>query len=120
VSEFQGMRWMLADMVMKTEAARQLVYAAAARSDAGVRGRELAPLAAMSKCFPADVAMEVATNAVQMFGAAGISSAYPIHRYFRDAKLLQIVEGTNQIQRNIIADSVLGPPRDRQGRERRA
>jgi alkylation response protein AidB-like acyl-CoA dehydrogenase len=120
VSEFQGMRWMLADMVMKTEAARQLVYAAAAKADAGARGREMAPHAAMSKCFAADVAMEVATNAVQMFGAAGISSAYPIHRFFRDAKLLQIVEGTNQIQRNIIADSVLGPPRERRGTKARA
>jgi len=108
VSEFQGMRWMLADMVMKTEAARQLVYAAAARADAGAQGSELAPFAAMAKCFASDVAMEVATDAMQMFGAAGVSADYPINRYFRDAKLVQIVEGTNQIQRNIIADSVLG------------
>lgn len=115
VSEFQGMRWMLADMVMKTEAARQLVYSAAARADAGARGSALAPFAAMAKCFASDVAMEVATDALQMFGAAGVSADYPINRYFRDAKLVQIVEGTNQIQRNIIADSVLGrakrPPR---------
>lgn len=108
VSEFQGMRWMIADMTMRTEAARHLVYAAAARVDAGIRGAALAPVAAMSKCFATDVAMDVATTAVQIFGAAGISSEYPINRYFRDAKILQIVEGTNQIQRNIIADSVLG------------
>lgn len=108
VSEFQGMQWMLADMVMKTEAARQLVYRTASMVDAGVKGRELAQAAAMAKCFASDVAMQVATDAVQMFGAAGISSEYPINRYFRDAKVVQIIEGTNQIQRNIIADSVLG------------
>lgn len=108
VSEFQGMRWMLADMVMKTEAARQLTYRTASMVDAGVSGKELARMAAMAKCFASDVAMQVATDAVQMFGAAGVSSEYPINRYFRDAKIVQIVEGTNQIQRNIIADSVLG------------
>ncbi len=108
VSEFQGMRWMLADMVMKTEAARQMVYRAASMADAGTTGREMAQMAAMAKCFASDVAMQVATDAVQMFGAAGISAEYPINRYFRDAKVVQIIEGTNQIQRNIIADSVLG------------
>lgn len=107
VSQFQGMRWMLADMLMKTEAARALVYGAAAQFDAGISGQALAPYASMSKCFASDVAMQVATDAVQMFGAAGISSDYPINRYFRDAKLLQIVEGTNQIQRNIIANLAL-------------
>ena len=62
----------------------------------------------MSKCFATDTAMKVATDAVQLFGAAGISNEYPINRYFRDAKVLQIIEGTNQIQRNIIADRMLG------------
>jgi len=76
--------------------------------DAGISGRELAPIAAQAKCFATDVAMQVATDAVQLFGAAGISTNYPINRYFRDAKVIQIIEGTNQIQRNIIADSVLG------------
>jgi alkylation response protein AidB-like acyl-CoA dehydrogenase len=108
VSEFQGVRWMVADMAMQTEAARNLVYRAASLVDAGVNGRELAPIAAMAKCFATDVAMRVATDAVQLFGAAGISGEYPINRYFRDAKVLQIIEGTNQIQRNIIANSVLG------------
>jgi alkylation response protein AidB-like acyl-CoA dehydrogenase len=108
VSDFQGVRWMIADMVMKTEAARQLAYRAAAMVDAGITGRELAPVAAMAKCVATDVAMQVATDAVQLFGAAGISADYPINRYFRDAKVIQIIEGTNQIQRNIIADSVLG------------
>lgn len=108
ISHFQGVRWMIADMVTQTEAARQLVYRTASLVDAGLRGRELAPMAAMAKMFASDVAMKVATDAVQLFGAAGISNEYPINRYFRDAKVVQIIEGTNQIQRNIVADSVLG------------
>lgn len=108
VSEYQGIRWMLADMATQTEAARQLVYSAAAAVDAGLAGTALAPVAAMAKCFATDTAMRVATDAVQLFGAAGISADVPINRYFRDAKVLQIIEGTNQIQRNIIGDSLLG------------
>jgi acyl-CoA dehydrogenase len=108
ISDFQGVRWMIADMVMQTEAARQLVYRTAAMVDAGVTGRALAPMAAMAKCVASDVAMKVATDAVQLFGAAGVSAEYPINRYFRDAKVVQIIEGTNQIQRNIIANSLLG------------
>ena len=108
VSENQGIRWMLADMATQTEAARQLVYSAAAAVDAGTSGIALAPIAAMAKCFASDTAMRVATDAVQLFGASGISSDFPINRYFRDAKVLQIIEGTNQIQRNIIGDSLLG------------
>lgn len=111
ISDFQGIRWMVADMAMQTEAARNLVYRAAAMVDAGASGKELAPVAAMAKCFAADTAMRVATDAVQLFGAAGISAEYPINRYFRDAKVLQIIEGTNQIQRNIIANSLLGRAR---------
>ncbi|MFP3758063.1 acyl-CoA dehydrogenase family protein, partial [Cupriavidus sp. SIMBA_020] len=71
VSDFQGIRWMIADMVTQTEAARQLVYRTASMVDAGVTGRTLAPMAAMSKMFASDVAMKVATDAVQLFGAAG-------------------------------------------------
>lgn len=108
VGDFQGIRWMLADMAMQTEAARSLVYRAAGLVDAGVSGRELAPFAAMAKCYATDVAMKVATDAVQLFGAAGISADFPINRYMRDAKVLQIIEGTNQIQRNIIGNSLLG------------
>jgi alkylation response protein AidB-like acyl-CoA dehydrogenase len=108
VGEFQGIRWMLADMVMQTEAARSLVYRAASMVDADVSGRELAPFAAMAKCYATDVAMKVTTDAVQLFGAAGISAEFPINRYMRDAKVLQIIEGTNQIQRNIIGNSLLG------------
>lgn len=111
VSEYQGIRWMLADMAMQTEAARQMVYSAAAAVDAGLAGTALAPVAAMAKCLATDTAMRVATDAVQLFGAAGISADVPINRYFRDAKVLQIIEGTNQIQRNIIGDSLLGKAR---------
>jgi alkylation response protein AidB-like acyl-CoA dehydrogenase len=103
VADYQGVRWMLADMAIQIEAARGLIYRAAASADAGASGKETATIAAMAKCFATDTAMRVATDAVQLFGASGISNDYPINRYFRDAKVLQIVEGTNQIQRNIIA-----------------
>ncbi len=108
VVDYQGIRWMIADMAIQIQAARQLTYAAAAAADAGKSGTELAPLAASAKCFASDVAMKVATDAVQIFGAAGISNEYPINRYFRDAKVVQIIEGTNQIQRNIVARDVMG------------
>jgi alkylation response protein AidB-like acyl-CoA dehydrogenase len=107
VADYQGVRWMLADMAIQIEAARGLVYRAAAGADAGVTGKELASIAAIAKCFATDTAMQVATDAVQLFGASGISNDYPINRYFRDAKVLQIVEGTNQIQRNIIARTLI-------------
>ena len=107
IADFQGIKWMVADMETQTAAARLLVYQAAAALDAGVKGKELAHLAAMAKTFSTDTAMKVATDAVQLFGAAGISNEYGINRYFRDAKVLQIIEGTNQIQRNIISRSVL-------------
>lgn len=103
IVDFQGVRWMLADMHVQTEAARNLVYKAAVSADLGVTGKALAIEAAVAKCHASDTAMRVATDAVQLFGASGISSDYPINRYFRDAKVLQIVEGTQQIQRNIIS-----------------
>ena len=103
VVDFQGVRWMLADMHVQIEAARNLVYKAAASADTGLTGKALAMEAAVAKCHASDTAMRVATDAVQLFGAAGISAEYPINRFFRDAKVLQIVEGTQQIQRNIIS-----------------
>ena len=103
VADFQGVRWMLADMHVQIEAARNLVYKSAASADAGLTGKSLAMEAAVAKCHASDTAMRVATDAVQLFGAAGISAEYPINRFFRDAKVLQIVEGTQQIQRNIIS-----------------
>jgi alkylation response protein AidB-like acyl-CoA dehydrogenase len=107
VSDYQGIRWMLADMEIATEAARNLTYRAASLVDSGVRGPELITAAAIAKCFATDAAMNIAVEAVQLFGAAGVSSEFPINRYMRDAKLLQIVEGTNQIQRNIIGKYML-------------
>jgi acyl-CoA dehydrogenase len=107
IAGFQGVQWMLADMAMQTEAARHLTYKAAALVDQGFTGRALAPHVAMAKCFATDVAMKVATDALQLWGSAGISMDNPIARYFRDAKVLQIVEGTNQIQRNIIGRHVV-------------
>jgi alkylation response protein AidB-like acyl-CoA dehydrogenase len=119
VSDFQGVRWMIADMATGIEASRLLVYRAAALVDAGKTGTELAAAAAMAKRFATDTAMQVAQDAVQLFGAAGISSDVPINRYFRDAKVLQIIEGTNQIQRNIISNTMLGRPRTAGARSRK-
>ena len=101
ISSFQGIQWMLADMATKVEAARSLVYAVARMVDTGRRdvGRE----SAMAKLFASDVAMEVTTDAVQIFGGYGYMKDYPVEKYMRDAKITQIYEGTNQIQRNIIA-----------------
>lgn len=107
LTDFQGLRWMLADMAIGVEAARGLTYKAAAMTDAGVRGKDLAHAAAIAKTFSSDTAMKVATDAVQIFGASGISNDFPINRYFRDAKVVQIVEGSNQIQRNIIAKNLI-------------
>ena len=108
VSDFQGIRWMIADMETQIAASRNLVYQAANAVDQGVTGYELRHLASIAKLHATDTAMKVATDAVQLFGASGISNEYPINRYFRDAKVLQIVEGTSQIQRNIISRNILG------------
>jgi acyl-CoA dehydrogenase len=108
VSDFQGIRWMLADVAIGVDAARLLTYRAASMIDEGVKGPEMARAAAVAKCFASDMAMRVATDAVQLYGAAGIFHEYPINRYFRDAKVLPIIEGTNQIQRNIVARTMLG------------
>ncbi len=113
VSDYQGIRWMLADMAMQTEAARLMIYKAAAMVDAGLKGEELALQASMAKAYATDVAMKVTTDAVQLFGATGISNDAPINRYMRDAKVTQIIEGTNQIQRNIIGNVMLGRPERR-------
>ncbi len=102
ISSFQMVQKMLADMATKTEAARWLVYSAASALDAGA-GPAASKVAAMAKCFATDVAMEVATDAVQVFGGYGFMEDYPIAKFFRDAKILQIYEGTNQIQRLVIA-----------------
>ena len=105
VSSFQGVQWMLADMATHIEAARHLVYTAARAADAGARG--ISKVSAMCKLFATDVAMKVTTDAVQLFGGYGYVKDYPIEKYMRDAKITQIYEGTNQIQRLVIARSVL-------------
>ena len=104
ISEFQGIQFMLADMAMKIEAARLLVYVAAYKLD---QGQNATMSAAMAKCFATDMAMEVTTNAVQVLGAAGYVRDYPVERYMRDVKVAQIFEGTNQIQRVVIARALL-------------
>ncbi len=101
IVEFQGVQFMLADMTMKTEAARALTYTAAAKSE--VSAPDLTYFGAMAKCFASDVAMQVTTDAVQLFGGYGYVKDYPVERMMRDAKITQIYEGTNQIQRVVIA-----------------
>lgn len=105
ISSFQGIQFMLADMAMKIEAARLLVYEAAYKLD---EGQNASMYASMAKCFATDMAMEVTTNAVQVLGGAGYVRDYPVERYMRDVKVAQIFEGTNQIQRVVIARSLLG------------
>ncbi|MCX7960549.1 MAG: acyl-CoA dehydrogenase family protein [Burkholderiales bacterium] len=107
IGHFQGLQWMLADMAMQVEAARALVYECARQADAGDFSR-LSEMASMAKCFASDVAMRVTTDAVQVFGGAGYMKDYPVERYMRDAKINQIFEGTNQIQRIVIARHLLG------------
>ena len=105
IAEFQGVQFMLADMAMKLEAARQMVYVAAAKSERG--DQDLAFFGAAAKCFASDVAMAVTTDAVQLLGGAGYVRDYPVERMMRDAKITQIYEGTNQIQRIVMARQLL-------------
>ena len=107
LADFQGLQFMLADMAMKTEAARALVYRACALIDAGSDREELSAAGAMAKCFASDTAMAVTTDAVQLLGGYGYTSDFPVERMMRDAKITQIYEGTNQIQRIVIAKSLL-------------
>ncbi len=101
---FQAVAHMLADMATKIEAARALVYAAARYIDSGAK--DISKIGAMAKLFPTDVAMEVTTNAVQILGGHGYMREYPVEKMMRDAKILQIYEGTNQIQRNVIGQEL--------------
>jgi alkylation response protein AidB-like acyl-CoA dehydrogenase len=105
IGAFQGIQFLLADMAMKIEAARLLVYEAAYKLD---EGQNAGMYASMAKCFATDIAMEVTTNAVQVLGGAGYVRDYPVERYMRDVKVAQIFEGTNQIQRVVIARALLG------------
>ncbi|MDF1606376.1 acyl-CoA dehydrogenase family protein [Nocardioides sp. YIM 152315] len=105
ISDFQGLQFLLADMGMKVEAARQMTYAAAGKSERA--DKDLTFFGAAAKCFAADVAMEVTTNAVQVLGGYGFTRDYPVERMMRDAKITQIYEGTNQVQRIVMARQLL-------------
>jgi alkylation response protein AidB-like acyl-CoA dehydrogenase len=105
IAEFQGLQFMLADMGMKVEAARQLTYAAAGRSERN--DKDLTFFGAAAKCFASDTAMQVTTDAVQVLGGYGYTHDYPAERMMRDAKITQIYEGTNQVQRIVMARQLL-------------
>ncbi|MGW1675937.1 acyl-CoA dehydrogenase [Saccharopolyspora sp. NPDC002376] len=105
IADFQGVQFMLADMAMKVEAARNMVYLAAARAERGEPN--LGFISAAAKCLASDVAMEVTTDAVQLFGGAGYTRDFPVERMMRDAKITQIYEGTNQVQRMVMGRALL-------------
>ncbi len=105
IADFQGLQFLLADMGMKVEAARQMTYAAAGRSERG--DKDLTFFGAAAKCFASDVAMQVTTDAVQVLGGYGYTRDYPVERMMRDAKITQIYEGTNQVQRIVMARQLL-------------
>ncbi|MDE3204599.1 MAG: acyl-CoA dehydrogenase family protein [Acidobacteriota bacterium] len=109
IAEYQGLQFMLADMAMKTEAARTLTYRACALIDDGDPDGELNSIGAMAKCFASDTAMQVTVDAVQLLGGNGYTTDFPVERMMRDAKITQIYEGTNQIQRIVIARNLLAP-----------
>jgi alkylation response protein AidB-like acyl-CoA dehydrogenase len=105
IGEFQGVSFMLADMAMQLEAARMLVYKSLALCDAG--DERMTYFSSVAKCFASDAAMRITTDAVQVLGGYGYIREYPVERYMRDAKITQIYEGTNQIQRVVIARELL-------------
>src|SRR3954465_6681457 len=109
VAGFQGIQFMLADMAMQLEAARQLVYVAAAQSERD--DSDLSFFGAAAKCFASDAAMKITTDAVQLLGGYGYTRDYPVERMMRDAKITQIYEGTNQIQRVVMARQILAAKR---------
>jgi acyl-CoA dehydrogenase len=108
ISQLQGLRFMLADMAIRTEASRALVYAACATIDAGDPDHQLNYLGAAAKSFASDTAMSVTTDAVQILGGYGFTKDFPVERFMRDAKITQIYEGTNQVQRVVVAKKLLG------------
>jgi butyryl-CoA dehydrogenase len=106
IVSFQGVQWMLADMAMQIEAARALIYGLSDRIDRGDT-KDIGHLSAMAKVFASDVAMKVTTDAVQLLGGYGYMTDYPVEKMMRDAKITQIYEGTNQIQRNVIGSHLV-------------
>jgi alkylation response protein AidB-like acyl-CoA dehydrogenase len=107
ISDLQGLRFMLADMAIRTEAARALVYRACATIDGGDLEGQLGYLGAAAKSFASDTAMSVTTDAVQLLGGYGFTKEFPVERFMRDAKITQIYEGTNQVQRIVVANHLL-------------
>ena len=107
LASFQGMQWMLAEMALGVETARTIVYRAASTIDAEPNSPDIPRISSMAKWYASDVAMKVTTDAVQVFGGYGYSREYPVERMMRDAKITQIYEGTNQVQRIIIAAQIL-------------
>ncbi len=105
IASFQGIQFMLADMAMQVHGARLMVHHAAQMVDRGLASNTLE--ASMAKCVAADMAMRVATDGVQIFGGYGYTRDYPVERFMRDAKIMQIYEGTSQIQRSVIARELL-------------
>jgi butyryl-CoA dehydrogenase len=105
IISFQAVQHMLADMATQTEAARALLYAVCKYIDSGAK--DVAMASAMSKLFATDVAMKVTTDALQVMGGSGYMKEYPVEKMMRDAKILQIYEGTNQIQRNVIGQALI-------------
>jgi len=105
VISFQAVQHMLANMAMEIEAARALIYSVARYVDSGAK--EVSKVSAMAKCFATDLGMKVATDAVQVMGGSGYMKEYPVEKMMRDAKILQIYEGTNQIQRNVIGQEII-------------
>ncbi len=105
ISSFQGVQFMLADMATEIEAARALIYATARMVDAGIK--KISKESAMAKLFASDMAMKITTDCVQLFGGYGYMRDYPIEKFMRDAKITQIYEGTNQIQRAVIASNLI-------------
>jgi alkylation response protein AidB-like acyl-CoA dehydrogenase len=108
IADMQGLRFMLAEMAIRNEAARTLIYRACSLIDNGDPEGELTMIGAMAKCFASDTAMAVTTDAVQLLGGYGYTKDFPVERFMRDAKITQIYEGTNQIQRVVIAKKLLG------------
>ena len=100
IFNFQGLQWMMADMATEVEASRLLVYSAARKIDSGTKD---IMAASMAKMKATDTAMRVTTDSVQIHGGVGYTTEYPVERFMRDAKVLQIVEGTNQVQKIVIA-----------------
>ncbi|MGB2600960.1 MAG: acyl-CoA dehydrogenase family protein [Candidatus Omnitrophota bacterium] len=105
ISKFQGIQFMLADMAIQVEASRALIYSAARMIDSGAK--DIAKISAICKTFASDAAMKVTTDAVQVFGGYGYMREYPVEKLMRDAKITQIYEGTNQIQRGVIASALI-------------